>query len=99
MGEYLRGKATHPFYCCGALMSNYFHDGAGRVDLELVITRLVRGRLEEQLENIIVPDLPIVLLRVSVQVAVLHVGKEINIFAVPQEACLRRRPRRPGLGT
>ena len=79
-----------------AARQEHVHDRPGGVDLELVIARLVVGRLEEQLEDVVVPRLPVVLLDVGVEIGVLHVGEEIEIFAVPQQPGLRRRAWRRG---
>ena len=59
--------------------------GAGRVHLELVIARLVVGRLEEQFKDIVKPEKTVVFFDSGVEIGVLHVGQKIEIFAIPEE--------------
>ncbi len=70
-----------------AARQEHVEGGAGRVDLELIIARLVEGRLEEQLDNVIVPGHAVMFFDVGIKVRVVHLGKEIQVFAVPEQSC------------
>ena len=72
-----------------AARQEHIEDRAGRVDLEFVVARLVVGGLEEQLEDVVVPEHAVVFLDVGVEVGVLHVGEEIEIFAIPEQLRFR----------
>ena len=69
-----------------ALRQEHVEDGAGGVEFELVVAALVGGGLEEQLEGVVLPQPAVVLGDLRVQVDVVHVGHDVQILAVPQEA-------------
>ncbi len=58
---------------------------AKRVDLKLVIARPLIARLEEQLEDIVVPGVAVVLADFRDEIVVLQFGEEVQILAVPQQ--------------
>ena len=72
----------------------HVEDGAGGIHLEFEVARLVLRRLEEQLEDVVVPGPPVVLRHIREQVAVLHLRQEVEVLAVPQQAGARGCPRR-----
>src|SRR5262249_51178675 len=57
-----------------------FEGGARGVDLELVVAGLAGRGLEEELEDVVLPKLAVVLLDGSEEVAVLHLGQEIEVL-------------------
>ena len=73
----------------------HVHHSPGRVDLELVVPRLVGRRLEKQFEDVVVPRHAVVLGHVGKQVRVIHLGQEIQELAIPREPRPRRSPGRP----
>src|SRR5207245_9458039 len=57
----------------------------GHVHLKLVIAELIRRRLEEQLEDVVIPAHAVVLAHVGIEVGVFHFGSEVEILVVPQQ--------------
>ena len=55
------------------------------VHLQFVIRRLVYRRLQKHLEDVVVPDLAVVLGDVGVEVGVVEVGADIEILAIPED--------------
>ena len=55
------------------------------VDLKLVIRRLLGRGLEEDLEDVVVPDLAVVFGDVGVEVGVVEVGAYIKVLTIPED--------------
>ena len=71
--------------------------GAGGVDLELVVSRLPGGGLEEELEDVVFPELAVVFLDRGEEVAVLHLRQEVEVLAIPEQLRGRAGLRGPGV--
>ena len=60
------------------------HDGSGRIHLELVVGRLLCVGSEKEFENVIIPSATVLFGDISEEVAIDHVGREVEVVLIPQ---------------